>query len=57
MHALSMAGRGFAGQNFPPSPPCFFIVTDLGTRDWLPEPRHPWSRDGIFWLQAQGFAK
>ena len=29
----------------------------LGTRDWDPEKRHPWTRDCIFWLQAQGFAK
>ncbi len=29
----------------------------LGTRDWNPEKRHPWTRDCIFWLQAQGFAK
>ena len=29
----------------------------LGTFDWNPEKRHPWTRDCIFWLQAQGFAK
>ena len=29
----------------------------LGTRDWNPEQRHTWTRDCIFWLQAQGFAK
>jgi acetyl esterase/lipase len=29
----------------------------LGTRDWNPEKRHPWTRDVLFWLQAQGFAK
>ena len=29
----------------------------LGTRDWNPEKRHPWTRDCISWLQAQGFAK
>ncbi len=29
----------------------------LGTRDWNPEKRHPWTRDCVFWLQAQGFAK
>ena len=29
----------------------------LGTRDWDPEKRHPWTRDCIFWLQAQGFAR
>jgi acetyl esterase/lipase len=29
----------------------------LGTRDWNPEKRHPWTRDCIYWLQVQGFAK
>jgi acetyl esterase/lipase len=29
----------------------------LGTRDWNPEKRHPWTRDCIFWLQVQGFVK
>lgn len=29
----------------------------LGTRDWSPEKRHPWTRDCIFWLKEQGFAK
>ena len=29
----------------------------LGTREWNPEKRHPWTRDCIFWLQVQGFAK
>jgi acetyl esterase/lipase len=29
----------------------------LGTRDWNPGKRHPWTRDCVFWLQAQGFAK
>ena len=29
----------------------------LGTRDWNPGKRHPWTRDCIFWLQAQGFVK
>jgi acetyl esterase/lipase len=29
----------------------------LGTGDWNPEKRLPWTRDLIFWLQAQGFAK
>jgi acetyl esterase/lipase len=29
----------------------------LGTSDWNPEKRHPWTRDCIFWLQAQGFAR
>ncbi len=29
----------------------------LGTRDWGPTKRHPWTSDCIFWLKAQGFAK
>ena len=29
----------------------------LGTRDWNPDKRHPWTRDLVFWLQARGFAK
>jgi acetyl esterase/lipase len=29
----------------------------LGTSDWNPEKRHPWTHDCIFWLQAQGFAR
>lgn len=29
----------------------------LGTRDWNPEKRHPWTRDCVFWLRTQGFAK
>jgi len=29
----------------------------LGTPQWNPEKRHPWTRDCIFWLQVQGFAK
>jgi acetyl esterase/lipase len=29
----------------------------LGTREWNPEKRHPWTRDLIYWLQVQGFAK
>ncbi len=29
----------------------------LGTRDWNPEKRHPWTRNCAFWLQAQGFAR
>ena len=29
----------------------------LGTREWNPEKRHPWTRDCIYWLQVQGFAK
>ena len=28
----------------------------LGTREWNPEKRHPWTRDCVFWLKAQGFA-
>ena len=29
----------------------------LGTRDWDPDKRHPWTSDCVFWLKAQGFAK
>jgi acetyl esterase/lipase len=29
----------------------------LGSSTWNPEKRHPWTRDCVFWLQAQGFAK
>jgi acetyl esterase/lipase len=29
----------------------------LGSSTWNPEKRHPWTRDCIYWLQAQGFAK
>ena len=29
----------------------------LGTREWNPEKRHPWTRACIFWLQAQGFVR
>jgi acetyl esterase/lipase len=29
----------------------------LGTRDWNPEKRLPWTRDCVYWLQVQGFAK
>ena len=29
----------------------------LGTREWNPEKRHPWTRDCIFWLRAQEFMK
>ena len=29
----------------------------LGTREWNPEKRHPWTRDCIYWLRAQGFVK
>ena len=26
----------------------------LGTREWNPEKRHPWTRDCIFWLRCRG---
>jgi len=29
----------------------------LGTGNWNPEKRHPWTRDCVFWLQVQGFAR
>jgi len=29
----------------------------LGTRDWNPAQRHPWTGDLVFWLRAQGFAR
>jgi acetyl esterase/lipase len=29
----------------------------LGSRDWNPDKRHPWTRDCVFWLTAQGFTK
>jgi acetyl esterase/lipase len=29
----------------------------LGTREWNPEKRHPWTADCVFWLRVQGFAK
>ena len=29
----------------------------LGTREWNPAQRHPWTRDLVFWLQEQGFVK
>jgi acetyl esterase/lipase len=29
----------------------------LGTGVWNPEKRHPWTRDCVFWLQVQGFAR
>jgi acetyl esterase/lipase len=29
----------------------------LGTRDWNPAKRHPWTADCVYWLQAQRFAK
>jgi acetyl esterase/lipase len=29
----------------------------LGTSDWQPERRHPWTRDCLVWLKVQGFAK
>src|SRR5208337_244717 len=27
----------------------------LGTGNWNPEKRHPWTRDCVFWLQVRGF--
>ena len=29
----------------------------LGTRDWNPARRHPWTADCVFWLRLQGFAR
>jgi acetyl esterase/lipase len=29
----------------------------LGTRDWNPEKRHPWTADCAFWLKVQGISK
>lgn len=29
----------------------------LGTREWNPEKRHPWTRDCAFWLKERGFAR
>jgi len=29
----------------------------LGTRDYLPEKRHPWTVDCSFWLKGRGFAR
>ncbi len=29
----------------------------LGTREWNPEKRHPWTRDCEFWLKERGFGK
>jgi acetyl esterase/lipase len=29
----------------------------LGTREWNPEARHPWTRDCAFWLKERGFTK
>jgi acetyl esterase/lipase len=29
----------------------------LGTREWKPEQRHPWTNDCEFWLKQRGFAK
>ena len=29
----------------------------LGTREWKPEERHPWTRDCEYWLKQRGFAK
>ncbi len=27
----------------------------LGTREWQPEKRHPWTSDVVYWLKARGF--
>lgn len=29
----------------------------LGSREWNPEKRHPWTRDCAFWLKERGFAR
>jgi acetyl esterase/lipase len=29
----------------------------LGTREWKPDQRHPWTRDCEFWLKERGFLK
>ncbi len=29
----------------------------LGTRDWAPDKRHPWTADLAFWLKTQGFSE
>jgi acetyl esterase/lipase len=29
----------------------------LGTRDWEPARRHPWTQDCAFWLKERGFTK
>lgn len=29
----------------------------LGTREWNPAQRHPWTRDCAFWLKERGFAR
>ena len=29
----------------------------LGTREWNPEKRHPWTQDLVYWLRVQGFVK
>jgi len=29
----------------------------LGTREWKPDQRHPWTRDCEFWLKQRGFTK
>jgi len=29
----------------------------LGTREWNPDRRHPWTHDLVYWLTVQGFAK
>lgn len=51
--ALRQAGVPLALHLFPKSG----HGMGLGTRDWKPEARHPWTRDCEFWLREQGFAK
>lgn len=51
--ALRQAGVPFALHLFPKGG----HGLGLGTRDWNPEARHPWTRDCEFWLREQGFAK
>jgi dipeptidyl aminopeptidase/acylaminoacyl peptidase len=29
----------------------------LGTREWNPDQRHPWTHDLAYWLKVQGFVK
>lgn len=29
----------------------------LGTREWEPAKRHPWTADCVYWLKVQGFAR
>jgi len=51
--ALRRAGVPFALHLFPKGG----HGLGLGTRDWKPEARHPWTHDCEFWLREQGFAK